>query len=70
MKRSDKYSDILGKLYDAQEGGKPVNIVYKEQKLTGIITIVQIRNDTFEIETESDTVEGSIWDVAEVNDER
>ena len=51
--RSEKklYSEILGKLFDAQEDGETVIIKYKDQMIKGVISIVQVRNDTFEIET-------------------
>ncbi len=41
-------------------------IKYKDQMIKGVISIVQVRNDTFEIETGDETVEGSIWDISEV----
>lgn len=69
--RSEKklYSEILGKLFDAQEDGETVIIKYKDQMIKGVISIVQVRNDTFEIETGDETVEGSIWDISEVERE-
>lgn len=65
-----RFGSILGKLYDAQDAEKPVNIRFKDQILTGMISIVQVRNETFEIETENGTVAGSIWDISEVSDVR
>ena len=69
--RSEKkiYSEILGKLFDAQEDGETVIIKYKDQMIKGVISIVQVRNDTFEIETGDETVEGSIWDISKVERE-
>ena len=63
------YSEILGKLFDAQEDGETVIIKYKDQMIKGVISIVQVRNDTFEIETGDETVEGSIWDISKVERE-